>query len=271
MTDHTWAILGVVGTTVFGLLSIILYRRSRQLRRLDALWSVSTLQSKKHQDVRILFKDQEIDDLSRLRILFVNSGTLAIRPDSDFPSQFGGAVKLRRAGELTRFLSAAALVGDVGMCRAKVLVTDDRGAAMTFEYMNPGQRIGIEVLYTGPAPEVAGELIGGGLRLKRSSGEHWIDGLAEGLLPVLWAGGVMLSAGWLFRIVRGAGLPFGTFVAAAGSIAFVVATVFVSVRYIVRAWARYRLGARSRLCLDFLAGRERPNQALHPTAASVAQ
>jgi hypothetical protein len=268
VTDRTLAIFGVVGTTIFGLLSIFLYRRSRHLRRLDALWSVATLQSKKHQDVRILFKDREIDDLSRLRILLVNSGTLAIRPGSDFPVRSGGAVNLHKRGDVTQFLSAAAIVGDVASCSATALVNDQGIVAVAFEYLNPRQRVGIEVLYTGPPPQVDVELIGGSVRLRQSSGRHWIDVVAGEIFPGVAAIAAYASAVGVFRLVSRAGLPLGHAVAAAASLVFSVVVVLIYVRFIVPAWRRSRDARRGRLSLDFLAGRERPNQALHPPAAS---
>jgi hypothetical protein len=258
------AVAGVIGTVLFGVLSIIFYLKSRRFRRLDALWSTVTLQSRRHEDVRILFRGEEIADLSRLRILFVNTGTEPIRGESDIPSKFEGAVTISRVGDRTRFLSAACLVGDIEVCRALSEIDNSGNTRLTFEYLNPGQRVGVEVLYSGPVPVVNGQLIGGSVRLRRSSGRDWVDEFSE-----MWP--TLVLALMLLGLVGGreVATAFGIspdLVLLAG-IALAAGLTFIAWRFALPVWRRYRGESKQRLGLDFLAGRERPNEVLHQTAA----
>lgn len=270
MDERILAILGTIGTAVFGLLSVWFYRRSRQVKRLSAFWTGTTLQSRRHSDVRILFREQEIDDLSRLRVLLVNSGTLAIRPNQDFPSSHQGAVVITKTNHATQFLSAAVLAGDVSTSGASAAVGDDGAAKVRFEYLNPGQRLGIEVLYAGPSPGIDIKLIGGEVDLRRGLGQGFMDGLVEELGPLP---GMVLVGGlaiWVHRSIRVLQFPYATTVAAIAMAGVIVASVLVTFKLVLPWLRRRRRRVDQERCLDFLAGAERPNNALHPTASGDA-
>jgi hypothetical protein len=255
MSDHILALLGVTGTLLFGIISIVLYYRSRHVRRLDALWSSATLQSRRHEDVSIRFRGQEIDDLSRLRVLLVNSGSEPVRPGSDFPAYSHGAVGIDKRDAATRFLSAACIAGDLKACSASASVDDDGKVLVQFEYMNPHQRVGVEVLYTGPTPAIHTDLIGGKVRLRRHSGSSLIDDLAEMLaFPIITMVGVILPATIFSIWYSRSGLPFKLLVAILSYVAFAAAAMLFSDRVLDPAWSRRRTATRQSLCLDFLAG-----------------
>src|ERR1017187_3960584 len=95
----SWA--SVVATVLFGALSIYFYLRSRRVRRLAIAAGTATLQQRGYPDVRITYRDQEVDTLTRVFGFLWNSGTLEIR-SSDVPQEQWPSIRVL---ESTRILS----------------------------------------------------------------------------------------------------------------------------------------------------------------------
>lgn len=91
--------LGLTLTIFFGLLSLvlslILYFRGRHRKCLRLTWDLATLQVRNHPEITILFKDKQVENLSRLRVLVWNNGNQEIRR-SDIPT--GGKPSLKLTG-----------------------------------------------------------------------------------------------------------------------------------------------------------------------------
>jgi hypothetical protein len=199
----------------------------------------------------------------------VNTATLPVRPAQDFPTGYSGAVVIAKTEDTTRFLSAAVLARDVTTGGASASVEGERVATVAFEHLNPDQRLGIEILYSGPPPGVDIKMIGGDVEVKRGSRRRWIDALAEEWGPLVAAMVSLSLAGSLFRTIEGLKFPRANIVAAL-AFASLVAAILVTVRYVAPWWRVRRDQARARLCLDFLVGRDQRTDVSHSTVAADA-
>jgi hypothetical protein len=153
--DRLIAIAAIIVTVYVAL-------RQRTIKRLDVTQTVNRLQSRKHPDIRIYFREHEVANLSRARILFSNTGTVALKPTADFSSQFSQGLVIAAVDQSTRILSAALLGGDLIHSGASIVSeADGKFARLQFEYLNPGQRIAVEILFTGAPPVAQFGLVGG--------------------------------------------------------------------------------------------------------------
>jgi len=73
-----------LGTLIFGVLTIVFYFRSKRFKRPIFVYDYSLLQTRVHQDIKIYFKDEQVENLSRSHILFLNNGNKEIRRE-DIP------------------------------------------------------------------------------------------------------------------------------------------------------------------------------------------
>lgn len=123
-------------TVFFGLLSIvlslILYVRSSRRKRLTFTYDLTGLHTRTHPEITILFKGNQIENLSRLRVVIWNSGNQEIRR-SDIPVD--GKPSIVMAG--ARILSVAVLNASPDTkCTASQ--NDDKALSVEFEFLNPG-------------------------------------------------------------------------------------------------------------------------------------
>jgi hypothetical protein len=161
LLDRWLAVVGLAGTFIGTVLSIIFYLRGRRDRRLDVVWTVRVLQSKKHPRVKIYFDEREVSSLAKARILFYNAGHEAVRR-SDMPTN--GDFTIRFPG--ISILSVAC-VGDAAKTAAACTVIAADEAKFSFEYLNPGQAVVVELLVSGELrPEIIGEIIGGKINVR---------------------------------------------------------------------------------------------------------
>jgi len=121
-----------------------------------------TLQRRTHPEVKIRFRDQDIENLSRMLIFIWNSGTADIRgedvPDENWP--------LLTLAEGTRVLSVAVLLSSTEHIHLQSHESGDTSVQFTYSYLNPGDGGIVEVLYEGKSPSLtvaafAAPLIGG--------------------------------------------------------------------------------------------------------------
>jgi hypothetical protein len=163
--DHWLSILGLGGSVLFGLLSVYFYLRSRQLRRLDVLWSTAVIQTRKHPRVKILFDDREVETISRARFMLLNSGTTDIRRND-----VAGGSQVQIQMKDADILSAACVGGAYEEVNATITNVTEDTVAVSFEYLNPGQDVVTELLITGKSkPAVVARIIGGTLRVRKWS------------------------------------------------------------------------------------------------------
>jgi hypothetical protein len=204
--------LGLILTIFFGLLSVvlslILYVRSRRRKRLTFTYDVTELHTRTHPEITVLFKDRQIDNLSRLRVVIWNSGDLEIR-QSDIPTKEAPSIVLTGA----RILSVAVLEASPHTkCAAHEY--DNKTLSVDFEFLNPGDYATLDVLYESaeskpPKIDFVARMIGG----LPSESEHfeqpltriqWIApivfGLAWCLGAVFWAGAIPR---WVHRVPNG--------------------------------------------------------------------
>jgi len=112
--------------SILGLLTgLYFYLRSRSLKRIDITQRVTWLQYRRHPEIRIYFREQEIEDLTRVRILVSNTGTLPLQPAQDFSARFAAGLQIAGADLSTKILSVALLGGDAEVSGATIAATPD--------------------------------------------------------------------------------------------------------------------------------------------------
>jgi hypothetical protein len=85
------------------------------------------------------------------------------------PFVLGSAVTFECDEAHTRLLSAACIAGEILASGAECAIKS-QAVEFTFEYLNPGHRVVMEILYSGARPTVVNSaLIGGTIRFRRYS------------------------------------------------------------------------------------------------------
>lgn len=194
----SWA--SVVATVLFGALSIYFYLRSRRVRRLAIAAGTATLQQRAYPDVRITYRDQEVDTLTRVFGFLWNSGTLEIR-SSDVPQEQWPSIRVL---ESTRILSAAIIQRSSDHTAMEIERIDESGIQFRFAYLNPDDGVVFELLVDGDlAPsdlQISAPVIGGSAPQIGDLGGKLTRDLA---LSILETTGSLLSgvasAGWFVQ------------------------------------------------------------------------
>ena len=155
-----WAALSLVLTIVFGFLSVLFYIRSRRHKRLTFTYDRSELHTRTHPDIKILFKDRQVENLSRLRAACWNSGNQAVRGE-DIPKNGDRAVVLSDA----RVLSVAHVGSSVDTAFIAEQL-DEQSVSVRFSFLNPGDSVLFEILYEAtsakePTIQFTSRVIGG--------------------------------------------------------------------------------------------------------------
>lgn len=136
-------ILAVILTSLFGLMSMYFYFKSKIKKNAIAIYTNSILQTKSHSEVIITYRNEKIENLSKLQLLFLNNGQIEIRAN-DIPAlgklsfKFGEDVKI--LSSVIKDTSEKAI--NFGL---NELSTNEIG--VNFDYLNPGDGAFIEVLY----------------------------------------------------------------------------------------------------------------------------
>lgn len=161
ISSEALAWIAFATTVVFGVLSIYFYIRSKRVKRLACLVGVVTLQKRSHPEVSISFRNEEIDNLSRMVICIWNTGTAAIQ-SSDIPTEIWPTLTF---SEGTRLLSVAVLFMSSDHIGFQAKKTDERIIQFSFTYLNPTDGGIVEVLFEDKAkirsPEFAAPIIDG--------------------------------------------------------------------------------------------------------------
>jgi hypothetical protein len=150
--DRWFSIGGVAGTLLFGVLSIYFYFRPRNLRRLDAIWAISLLQTRRHPRVKIYFDDKEVETISRVRLLFLNSGTNDIRK-----SDLGGSSKVEVQTEGAEVLSVACIGGAAEETNATLSTLSRDGADVVRAFENTLESVFVMITLLAVALAAQGE------------------------------------------------------------------------------------------------------------------
>jgi hypothetical protein len=143
------AVLSLLATFFFGALSIYFYRRARRFKRLSFMWSSVKIQARVHPDVRITFRDVEVQELSRLVVLFWNSGTAAVRAEDLLPSH----PVLVSLPKQCRILSTALTLTSSETNSCALTNASTCSTAIAFTYLNPGDGAEFEMLYDSTEPK----------------------------------------------------------------------------------------------------------------------
>jgi hypothetical protein len=147
MTADPWTYISIALALFFGLLSIYLYFKGRKHKEPRYYFSNRVLQSKNHPEVEIKFRNQRVENLSQLYLVFWNAGEEAIRTE-DIPSTGGPNVKFVEGCTL---LSGSTLARSDAPTKFEVELRGKDRVGLTFEYLNPGDGAVVEILYTDSA------------------------------------------------------------------------------------------------------------------------
>jgi hypothetical protein len=134
---------GTVGTFFFGLLSIYLYFRGKQRAHLVGQYRVHSLQQRRHSDVRILFRGEEVTSLSRAVVTCWNAGSIPIRAQ-DVPTT---APLVIRLPEGSRVLSTSILGATSDAIAFSVLRAAATEVNFSFAYLQPRDGATFEILF----------------------------------------------------------------------------------------------------------------------------
>lgn len=152
---------GLVATVVFGILTVVLYFKSRRHKRLTFTFDHTELQTRTHPEVKITFRDRPVDNLSRLRVVCWNSGSEEIRW-SDIQESSPPQIAFPPDAQVL----SVAQVGGTDEIAFHVEQHDERTVSVRFAYLNPADCGFFEVLYENlqrdkPHLEFRARVIGG--------------------------------------------------------------------------------------------------------------
>ena len=139
-------LVGVVATFIFGIVSVYLYFKSKRLKKPVLVYQSSVLQTKAHPEVTILFRDEKIENLSKLSILFWNAGNDEIRAD-DIPTSGQPSIIFLNNARVLSYTVKAASSEEI---KFNVHQPQNDQLIINFEYLNPSDGGVIEVLYEAP-------------------------------------------------------------------------------------------------------------------------
>jgi hypothetical protein len=209
------AFVGLVATLTFGVLSVILYFRSKRCKRLTFTFDKTELHTKTHPEIEITFKGKRVENLSRVRAVCWNSGNEEIRW-SDIPEDWPP----RTVFANSRVLSAATVGGTeaTGFAAER---SDEHTVNARFVFLNPGDCGLFEVLYearpnSSPTIDFLARVMGG-----RRTDSRLFDGppttvesISVVVSPVIWLMAAYLAVGPLRRSVTP--VPNGFLITIAG-------------------------------------------------------
>ncbi len=135
-------ILTLIGIIV----AALIFGFSRKFSRPSFVYDHNILQVKSHPDVVIKYKNKRIDNLSRSRILFFNSGTREIRSE-DKPESRPPTISFTEGAKILSYNILKASSESIGF---KVNQLNDTTLTLDFLYLNPKDGAVIEVLFDNP-------------------------------------------------------------------------------------------------------------------------
>jgi|GEM_PF-6349319 len=169
-------VLGVVGsvaTVLFGFLSLYFYLKSRRNKQILFTYDTDQIQTRKHPDVTIWYREKQIRNMRRARVLLWNGGSEEVRW-SDIPAEGRPAIEF---GESVEILSVFELAKSCEEIKCKIGLDSTHRIGFSFGYLNPGDGVAVEVLYENArgVPDslvFKGTVIGGQVKINHCSKER---------------------------------------------------------------------------------------------------
>ena len=199
-------------TIFFGLLSLVFYLRGRRKKRLTFTYQIAQLHSRTHPEIKILFRDKPVQNLSRLRVVVWNSGNQEVR-QTDIPEDHGPTITFTDA----HVLSVAVLeaTSDIN-CVAKE--KDENVVEVGFDFLNVEDFATVDILYevSEAEPHIGfkARLIGGlpSIATRFEQPLHPMNWIAPGGFTLLWCIGLLFWAKaiprWLHRVPEGISVDY---------------------------------------------------------------
>ncbi len=138
--------VAAVVTLLSAALSLYFYRRSQRLKAPAIVYDVTTIQVKTHPEITIMYRGEEIANLTRVRLAYWNRGRAAIRRD-DVPE----GAQPRVIAPDARVVSISVIASSTPHIDFKADLSNVREVAMDFKYLNFGDGAVVEILYDTPA------------------------------------------------------------------------------------------------------------------------
>ncbi|HSP61892.1 MAG TPA: hypothetical protein VLQ90_02820 [Pyrinomonadaceae bacterium] len=157
--------------------------------------------------------------------MFVNAGTEPITR-KDLAATTANRITFKPKPSATKLLSAACVAGDVGVCGAACVIVNEN-AEFTFEYLNPGHKIVVEVLYTGAMPDIHGQMVGGKIRTERHLQFHPIIEIFSLVGTYALAAAALLIPIGLFWLFQKLNVPFSRLLALITLVTFTVPAIII--------------------------------------------
>ena len=161
-------ILGILGTIFFGLLSIFLFIYYRSTKQPYFYYDRTLLQSKKHPNVKILFDGREIENLTRILVLFCNKGKKEIRK-VDIPQYAEPTIGLTEGNKI---LSASVIECSDNSINMKAHITKDNKIKIDFDYLNYNDGGIVEIFYDGILKNIKKEISFNGVFIGSSKAKY---------------------------------------------------------------------------------------------------
>ena len=180
MTDwNSWSFAATVAFGVLGCtLAIFFYLKGRRFRQVAWTYFKSPLQTKAHPDVRILFKGEEVPNLTRLLVAFWNVGNEEIKALTHIPKDGNPSILFEKDSTV---LSVAVVAQSIDVIKFNVIKEDAHTVRLLFEYLNPEDGGLVEVLYadsptTGSGVRFVSPIIGGrGASIRSGRRSPWVN------------------------------------------------------------------------------------------------
>ncbi|MEW6194810.1 MAG: hypothetical protein AB1521_06630 [Bacteroidota bacterium] len=145
--------LGTFGTILFGALSIYFFFRSQTIKRPLFVYQTDLLQTKNHPEISIIFRKNQIHNLSRAYILFCNKGNKEIR-NNDLPTSKYPTIIFQ---DNVKVLSVNKTAISSEENNFQIILSGNK-VEIRFDYMNQNDGVVFEVLYDSDTEELPAKL-----------------------------------------------------------------------------------------------------------------
>jgi hypothetical protein len=256
--------LGLGATLAFGLLSVFLYFRRKRHKRLTFTFNQAELHTRTHPEIKITFRERQVENLSSLRAACWNSGSEEVRW-VDIPQNGPPTVAFAKA----RVLSVAH-VGATDDTEFAAEQRDEHSVSLRFAYLNPGDCGFFEVLYEAlshdaPSLQFQGCIIGG----RPTDSRYFtgplapIESVAAIAWPLAWLLATYLASGPIRRSVSAIPNGFQITLVGAGLVLLLLVGLGACILVVRRYMRRLHDSRVPEMAKEFLTGRS--NKALRPT------
>lgn len=136
-------ICGLIGTLLFGILSVIFYYRQKSVKLPFFVYDYTLLQTRSHPEIKIFFQNDPVENLCRSRVLFYNRGSKEIR-STDKPTSAWPKIQLTKGSKILSYSVLEFRDPNIGF---KVNKTTDDSLDLVFDYLNQDDGGIIEILF----------------------------------------------------------------------------------------------------------------------------